>query len=134
MGVIHHASYLAYLEEARVAYLRSLGHPYDAVRAGEGSGAGSAPASGREFPVLEVVVRYRRPLRFDEEVEVLLAIGALSGATFEIAYLLNVGAETRASAVTVHGCVDRRGRPARLPEWLRSLGAPSGPPSGPRPG
>src|ERR1700733_9253812 len=34
MGVIHHASYLPYLEETRVEYLRSIGHPYDAVRAG----------------------------------------------------------------------------------------------------
>ena len=34
MGVVHHAAYLPYLEEARVEYLRSIGHPYDAVRAG----------------------------------------------------------------------------------------------------
>ena len=29
MGVIHHAAYLPYLEEARVEFLRALGHPYD---------------------------------------------------------------------------------------------------------
>ena len=28
MGIVHHAAYLPYLEEARVAYLRQLGHPY----------------------------------------------------------------------------------------------------------
>ena len=32
MGIIHHAAYLPYLEEARVEYLRSIGHPYDTVR------------------------------------------------------------------------------------------------------
>ena len=84
MGIIHHAAYLPYLEEARVEYLRAIGHPYDAVRGGE---AGDA----REFPVLEVSVHYRQPLHFDDEVDVSLRIGAVRGATFQIAYLLAVG-------------------------------------------
>jgi acyl-CoA thioester hydrolase len=112
MGVIHHAAYLPYLEEARVEYLRAIGHPYDAVRSGE---AGDA----REFPVLEVWVQYRQPLHFDDEVHVSLRLGAVSGATFQIAYLLAVAGETRATAVTVHGCTDAGGRPARLPAWVR---------------
>src|SRR5271165_840691 len=88
MGVVHHAAYLPYLEEARVAYLRSIGHPYDAVR------------TGRDAPV-----RDRRPLLFDEEVEVALTVGAVTRATFQIAYLLTVAGVERATAVTVHGCV-----------------------------
>jgi acyl-CoA thioester hydrolase len=111
MGIIHHAAYLPYLEEARVEYLRAIGHPYDTVREG---GAGDA----REFPVLEVSVVYRRPLYFDDEVDVSLRIGAVRGATFQIAYLLTVGAVPAATAVTVHGCVDGAGRPARLPAWV----------------
>jgi acyl-CoA thioester hydrolase len=111
MGVVHHAAYLPYLEEARVEYLRSIGHPYDAVRAGDDDG-------GREFPVLEVVVHYRRPLRFDDEVDVGLRVGAVTRTTFQIAYLVSVGGEARATAVTVHGCVDGRGRPTRLPDWV----------------
>ena len=110
MGVIHHAAYLPYLEEARVEYLRAIGHPYDAVRAGEA-------ADAREFPVLELSVEYRQALRFDDEVDVSLRIGAVRGATFQIAYLLAVAGEARATAVTVHGCVDGLGRPARLPAW-----------------
>jgi acyl-CoA thioester hydrolase len=112
MGVIHHAAYLPYLEEARVAYLKAIGHPYDEVRAGDGDG-------GRDFPVLEVSVQYRLPLHFDEEVEVSLLIGAVTGTTFQVAYLLTVGGEARATAVTVHGCTDRTGRPTRLPAWVR---------------
>jgi acyl-CoA thioester hydrolase len=117
MGVVHHAAYLPYLEEARVEYLRSIGHPYGAVRAGDDGGA-PGEAAGREFPVLEVWVQYRRPLRFDDEVDVALRVGAVTRATFQIAYLLSVGGEVRATAVTVHGCVDTRGRPARLPDWV----------------
>lgn len=111
MGVIHHAAYLPYLEEARVEFLRSIEHPYGAVRSGRGE-------ESRDFPVLEVAVRYRKPLRFDQEVDVALVIGAVTGTTFQIAYLLSVEGEAMATAVTVHGCVDRRGRPTRLPAWV----------------
>jgi acyl-CoA thioester hydrolase len=118
MGVVHHAAYLLYLEEARVEFLRSIGHPYDAVRAGPGDDAADEGA-GREFPVLELWVQYRRPLRFDDEVDVALRVGAVTRATFQIAYLLTVDGDVRATAVTVHGCVDGRGRPVRLPSWVR---------------
>ncbi len=114
MGIIHHAAYLPYLEEARVEYLRSIGHPYDSVRAGP-------PGDAREFPVLEVSVEYRQALRFDDEVDVSLRIGAVRGATFQIAYLLAVDGQARATAVTVHGCVDGLGRPARLPAWVAEV-------------
>ena len=111
MGIIHHAAYLPYLEEARVALLRDAGHPYDEVR-----------VAGIELVVLEVLVQYRRPLRFDEQVTIGLTVGQRTGATFQIGYLLQVGGETRATAVTVHGAIDGQGRPVRLPGWLASLG------------
>ena len=102
MGIIHHAAYLPYLEEARVEYLRPSGIPTTrCASAGRRQGAG-----GRDFAVLEVSVQYRKPLRFDDEVDVSLVIGAVTGTTFQIGYLLAVGGEARATAVTVHGCVD----------------------------
>jgi acyl-CoA thioester hydrolase len=116
MGVIHHAAYLPYLEEARVEYLRAIERPYQSVRAGDLHS--EADDAGRDFPVLEVAMHYRKPLRFDDEVDVSLVIGAVTRTTFQIAYLLSVDGEACATAVTVHGCVDRRGRPARLPEWV----------------
>lgn len=110
MGIVHHSRYLPYLEEARVEYLRSLGHPYDELR-----------RDGRDYAVLEAYVQYRQPLRFDEVVTVHLLLGGARRATFQIAYLLTVGGETRATAVTVHGCVTGDGRPTRLPAWLAEL-------------
>lgn len=107
MGIVHHAAYLPYLEEARVAYLRQLGHPYEEVR-----------RDGFNFAVLEVVVQYRRPLEFDELVDVHLRAGAVGRATFQLAYLLTVDDDVRATAVTVHGCVDASGKARRLPAWV----------------
>jgi acyl-CoA thioester hydrolase len=110
MGIIHHAAYLPYLEEARVAYLRDLGHPYDEFR-----------SEGIDIAVLEVAVQYRAPLRFDDDVAVHLRMGAATRVTFQIAYLLTVADQVRATAVTVHGCVTTEGRAARLPSWVAGL-------------
>ncbi len=113
MGVVHHAAYLPYLEEARVEYLRSLGHPYAELR-----------EEGIEFAVVEAAVSYLRPLSFDDEVDVHLVLAGATPATFQIGYLLTTGAEPRATAVTVHAALTRSGRPTRLPRWLTSLSPP----------
>jgi acyl-CoA thioester hydrolase len=110
MGIVHHSRYLPYLEEARVEYLRHLGHPYAELR-----------AEGVDYAVLEAFVQYRQPLRFDDEVMVHLRLGAATRATFQMAYLLTVDDQVRATAVTVHGCVNEAGRPVRMPTWLLAL-------------
>ena len=110
MGIVHHGAYPAYLEEARAMLLRHCGHPYQDVR-----------SDGLDFAVLELFVAYRRPLRFDEVVDIHVRIGRVTRATFQVGYLLQVDRETRSTAVTVHGAVDPAGRPARLPGWLVAL-------------
>ncbi|MFZ4720859.1 MAG: acyl-CoA thioesterase [Ilumatobacteraceae bacterium] len=117
MGIVHHSRYLPYLEEARVEYLRHLGHPYTELR-----------EEGVDYAVLEAFVQYRLPLRFDDEVTVYLQMGEASRATFQMAYLLTVDDEVRATAVTVHGCVNAQGRPVRMPAWLLELAASTTPP------
>ena len=79
MGIVHHSRYLLYLEEARVAYLRHIGHPYTEWR-----------EDGADAAVLEAFVRYRRPLRFDDVVDVHLRLAHVTRATFQMAYLLTV--------------------------------------------
>ena len=112
MGIIHHGAYPAYLEEARVAMLRDAGHPYEVVRSGP---------DGVDFAVLELFVRYRRPLRFDDQVDVHVLVGGLTRTTFQVGYLLAVAGEARATAVTVHGAVGPTGRPSRMPAFLADL-------------
>jgi acyl-CoA thioester hydrolase len=107
MGIVHHSRYLLYLEEARVAYLRHVGHPYHAVR-----------AEGIEMAVLEAFVRYRKPLEFDDVFDVHVAIASLGRVTFQMAYLVTIGDVAHATGVTVHGCITPDGRATRLPAWL----------------
>ena len=115
MGIIHHGAYPAYLEEARAAMLRAAGHPYEAVRAGE---------DGVDFAVLELYVRHRRPLRFDDLVDVHVMVADLTRTTFQVGYLVEVDGQAKATAVTVHGGVDGHGRPTRLPAFLADLIGP----------
>jgi acyl-CoA thioester hydrolase len=110
MGIVHHSAYLAYLEQARVSYLRSVGHPYSVMR-----------MEGIDHAVLECFVQYRAPLRFEEEVRVHLRPVPVGRASFQLNYLLTVDDQVRATAMTVHGCVDQHGRPVRIPPWLRTL-------------
>lgn len=114
MGIVHHAAYVPYLEEARVRYLDAIGHPYSAVR-----------AEGVDFAVLEAYVRYLAPLRFDDPVDVHLRVVSATRATFQLAYLLTVEGAARSTGVTVHGCVDPTGRPVRMPAWLGELAGPT---------
>lgn len=122
MGIVHHSRYLPYLEEARVAYLRDLGHPYTEWR-----------ADGLEAAVLECWLQYRQPLRFDDVVTVHATLAAVTRTTFQMAYLLTAATgelldadpttpfDVRAVGVTVHGATSDN-RPARLPRWLVDLG------------
>lgn len=110
MGIVHHSRYLPYLEEARVEYLRHIGHPYNEIR-----------AEGVDMAVLEAGVQYRQPLKFDDVVDVHVAMGPVTRATFQMVYLLTVDGVIHSTGITVHGAVTPEGRPTRLPEWLRSF-------------
>jgi acyl-CoA thioester hydrolase len=111
MGIVHHSRYLPMMEEARVAYLRHIGHPYQSIR-----------DEGLEMNVLEAFAQYRKPLEFDELVDVRVALASIERASFQMSYLLTVDDEVRATGVTAHGCVTPEGRPRRLPDWFRALG------------
>jgi acyl-CoA thioester hydrolase len=111
MGIVHHAAYLPYLEEARIEFMRAAGHPYQRIQTED----------GLDVAVLESYLRYRKPLRFDDLVQVHVAVGGLKRTTFQVAYLLTVAGTVHATGVTVHGCVTPAGRPARVPAWLAAL-------------
>ena len=111
MGIVHHSRYLPMMEEARVAYLRHIGHPYSEIR-----------AAGIEMNVLEAWCKYRRPLEFDDVVDVHVNLAKVERASFQMGYMLTVEGEERASGITAHGAVTPDGRPTRLPAWLREMG------------
>jgi len=59
-GVVYYANYLLYAEVGRVAFLRQLGVEYER----------DLLARGVDFTIGEASVRYRAPLRFDDEFDI----------------------------------------------------------------
>jgi acyl-CoA thioester hydrolase len=110
MGVMHHSSYVAFLEETRVEYLRHLGRPYGELR-----------AEGFDLAVLEVFLQYRASAKFDDLVTVHTQVREMRGASFQMEYLLMLGDQICALAATVHGVVDQQGRATRAPRWFKEL-------------
>jgi acyl-CoA thioester hydrolase len=114
MGVVYHANYLVWFEVGRTDLLRTHGWTYREME-----------ESGVSLPVIEVECRYRKPARYDEEMEIRTEGRVISPVRMEFQYELRaVGSDDLvATARTSHAAIGRDGRPCRLPERvLQALG------------
>lgn len=104
MGVVHHANYLHFFEEARVRWLEEHDRPYtDYV------------ARGLHFAVTRSELDHHRASRFDDRLEVLAWLEWVQGASLRLAYAVECGDRLIASGATEHAAVDDRGRVRRIP-------------------
>jgi len=107
MAVAHHGAYVAWLEEARIAWLRANGLSYRDIEAG-----------GTLLPVVEVAIKYRKAARFDDVLE--LATDARMAGPSRIAFTtaINRAGEALAEATVTVAAIDREGKPVRIPREL----------------
>ena len=109
-GIVFYANYLKFFERARTEWLRSLGFAQEALRTGAGIG----------FIVSETKVRYRRPARLDDVVDVSVAVVHLGQASLEIAQEARRAGELLADGTIRIGCVELGTfRPCRIPNDIR---------------
>ena len=107
-GIAHHASFVVWLEVARVAYLAEHAGGYLAIQ-----------EQGVEALTTEVHVRYHRAVRFDDRLRVWTRCVDLRGARFRYEYAVERAGELVAEGWTAHATVDATTRrPTRVPEWL----------------
>ncbi len=107
-GIAHHASFLVWLEVARVAYLERHTDGYRAIR-----------ERGIEALTTEVHLRYHRAAYFDERLTVWARCVDVRGARFRYEYRVERDGELVADGYTNHAVVDRETyRPTRVPDWL----------------
>jgi acyl-CoA thioester hydrolase len=114
-GVVYYANYLLYAEVGRVAYLRARGVDY----------ARDLIARGLDFTIAEARVRYRAPLRFDDEFDIRVRPGESRHSSWTFEYLVTRADGTAcAEMATTQVMLDRAtGRPTRIPsELVRALG------------
>jgi acyl-CoA thioester hydrolase len=77
MGIVHHASYVSYMEVARIEWLRRRGVTY-----------ADWAAHGVHLPVVDLTVRYRAPARFDDEIDVHVSLVEVGAASVRFDYRL----------------------------------------------
>jgi acyl-CoA thioester hydrolase len=109
MGVAYYANYLRWFEVGRNEYLRAVGYPYTQLE-----------EQGIVLPVVEVGCRYLQPARYDDLLHIESQIAALRRVSVRFEYRIArmPADETLATGFTVHGSLDLRGTPSRLPEPL----------------
>ena len=75
------------------------------------------------MPVVEVFVKYLKPARLDDLLEVRCWISQKKRASFRFEYeIRNEAGELLASGFTLHACQDPlNGRMIAIPEWLQSV-------------
>lgn len=133
MGVAHHAAYAPWLEIARTELLRDCGMTYAALE-----------AQGTFLVITKLGVSYRRPVKYDDLVEIRVrVVQSTSRVKLEHEYdvvLAEAGdahatagniqhsharhtGDVLATATTTLACVDRDGRVCAMPEWLRGKGS-----------
>src|SRR5262245_39175989 len=113
MGVVHHASYIVWLEQGRTELLRACGTSYRAIE-----------AAGYFVVLTDLQARYLAPARYDDVVIVRARLDGLRSRGLSFAYELRL-AESGApllTARTEHIFVGRSsGRPTRAPADLLEL-------------
>ena len=114
MGVVHHASYLPWMEMVRTEMLREGGVTYAQLE-----------SMGVFLVVSKLEVRYRQPARYDQELLLRCCVVGGGRARLNHEYeLLDIREDGTVGTVlitasTTLACVDSTGRPQPLPEWLR---------------
>lgn len=110
MGVAHHSAYVPWCEEARIEWLRAHGRSYRDLE-----------ASGIFMPVIDLHISYKRSLRFDDEAVLTTTAEAVGPSRLVFHTEIRNGDILCASAEVTVACVNREGRPMRLPNELRPV-------------
>lgn len=108
-GVVFYANYLKYFERARTEWLRALGVGQEALRREQQT----------MFVVSETSLRYLRPARLDDWLEVSVAVTEQGRASLVVAQACWRGTALLAEGSIRIGCVDSGTfRPRRIPNSL----------------
>jgi len=111
MKVVYYGNYLTYFEVGRVEYLRQAGLAMAEVD------------QKIHMPVVETLVRYLRPARLDDLLDVRCWVSERKRASFRFGYdVRNEVGEAVAAGYTLHACWDpATSRMIAIPIWLQQM-------------
>ena len=112
MKIVYYGNYLTYFEVGRVEFLRQHGHPISDVD------------TKIHIPVVEATVKYLKPARLDDLLEVRCWISDRRRASFTFSYeVAHAGSGGLiATGETRHACVDPQSQKViEIPDWLQKV-------------
>lgn len=113
-GVVYHAKYLHFFERARTQLLNAMGFGLHAMMNAEGD-------DYRVFVVRRADVSYLAPARLDDVLTSVNRVARLGGASIDFDQRLQRDGQDIATATIYVGCVDRAGKPRRLPTLMKTV-------------
>jgi acyl-CoA thioester hydrolase len=108
-GIVFYANYLRFTERGRTEWLRRLGIDQSKL----------LTETGTAFVVRHVSVGYRAPARLDDVLEVQSRLTELRPASLTLEQRIHRGKELLVQSSVQLACIDRQGRPTRLPSTVR---------------
>ena len=109
-GIVFYANYLKFFERARTEWLRCFGFGQEALR-----------RDGVAFIVSETTLRYLKPARLDDVVDVSVDVAHLGQASLHLAQRAHRAGELLAEGTIRIGCVELGTfRPCRIPNDIRT--------------
>lgn len=109
-GVVYYANYLRYMERARTELFARLGID-----------VADYHNRGYFFPIVHVDIHYKRPARLGDILDITADITELKKASLTLRQCVFRGEAVIAEAFVTVACIDKNGRPRRLPEILLDL-------------
>ncbi len=114
MGVVHHSNHIRYFEEARIAFMKSIG-----------CDVAQMEKEGIIIPNVDAYARYIIPIRFGDTAEIEIKLTKFTGAVMRYEYTARLGGNIAATGHTEHCFVNSEFRPMSLrkkfPEYYRRL-------------
>ncbi|HEY2189551.1 MAG TPA: tol-pal system-associated acyl-CoA thioesterase [Caldimonas sp.] len=109
-GIVFYANYLKFFERARTEWLRGFGFGQEALRRD----------AGVAFVVSETSLRYLKPARLDDVVDVSVDVVHFGQASLQLAQQARRGDELLVEGKIRIGCVELGTfRPCRIPNDIR---------------
>ena len=111
MGIIHHSNYVKWMEEARIDFMKEMCFGY-----------GEVENRGIVSPVAGVSVSYKKPVLFDDMVEISVSVRKYSGSVLELDYeFFNVTRDEVCTVASSKHCFTRDGKLISLKREIPEL-------------
>ena len=113
-GIVYYANYLKFMERARSDFIRAVGVDQ----------AAELRATGSAYAVVEVQIKYRRPARLGDDLQVVSTVEQVRASSVDIHQRVMRGKELLTDARVTAAFLDGQGRPRRQPsDWVEKFKA-----------